>query len=147
MDKKYIVRLSSEERDLLEALVKKGKAAAYQIRHAHVLLKADVDGPNWPDRRIAEAFGCHMRTVVNVRERLVKQGWEAAVGRKKREVPPRKRKLDGAGEARLIALSCSNPPAGQGEWTLQLLAEELVALTVVDEISRQTVWRTLKKTN
>lgn len=147
MDKKYIVRLSSEERDLLEALVKKGKAAAYKIRHAHVLLKADAAGPNWPDRRIAEAFGCHLRTVVNVRERLVTQGLEVALGRKQREVPPRKRKLDGAGEARLIALSCSTPPAGHGAWTLQLLADELVALTVVEEISSQTVWRTLKKTS
>ena len=135
MDKKYIVRLGREERERLEALVKKGKVPAYRIRHAHILLKANADGLNWPDRRIAEAFGCHMRTVVNVRERLVTQGLEAALGLKKREVPPRKRKLDGAGEARLIALSCSKPPAGQGEWTLQLLADELVALTVVDEIS------------
>ena len=114
MDKKYIVRLSNAEREMLEALVKKGKGPAYKIRHAHILLKANVDAWNWPDRRIAEAFGCHLRTVVNVRERLVTQGLAVALGRKTRDVPPRKQKLDDAGEARLIALSCSTPPSDRG---------------------------------
>lgn len=147
MDKKYIVRLGNEERELLEAWVKKGKATAYKILHAHILLKTDVEGPNWSDSRISEAFGCHMRTVANVRQRLVEHGLEGALERKKREVPPRQRKLDGAAEARLIALSCSKPPAGRAGWTLQMLADELVVLGVVDEISGQTVRRTLKKTS
>ncbi len=147
MDKKYIVRLGNEERELLEAWVKKGKATAYKILHAHILLKTDGEGPNWSDSRISEAFGCHMRTVANVRQRLVEHGLEGALERKKREVPPRQRKLDGAAEARLIALSCSKPPAGRAGWTLQMLADELVVLGVVDEISGQTVRRTLKKTS
>lgn len=146
MDKKYLVRLGSEERELLEALVKKGKAAAYKILHAHILLKTDVEGPNWSDSRVSEAFGCHMRTVANVRQRLVEHGLAGALERKKREVPPRQRKLDGAAEARLIALSCSKPPEGRASWTLQMLADELVVLGMVDAISGQTVRRTLKKT-
>jgi len=146
MDKKYIVRLGSEERERLEAWVKKGKATAYKILHAHILLKTDAEGPDWSDKRVAGAFGCHMRTVANVRQRLVEHGLEAALERKKREVPPRQRKLDGAAEARLIALSCSKPPEGRAGWTLQMLADELVVLGIVDEISGQTVRRTLKKT-
>ena len=146
MDKKYIVRLSREEHEQLEALSKKGKAAAYKILHAQILLKTDADGPAWPDTRVAEAFGCHARTVANVRQRLVEEGVEAALGRKKRELPPRPRKLDGAAEARLIAISCSKPPAGCVAWTLQLLADEVVALGIVEAISGQTVRRTLKKT-
>lgn len=147
MDKKYIVRLCREEREQLEALVKKGKAPAYKILHAHILLKTDVEGTNWADNQVAEAFGCHARTVANVRQRLVEAGLEAALARKKREVPPRQRKLDGAAEARLIALSCGQPPEGQARWTLQLLADELVALGIVEEISGQTVRRALKKTS
>ena len=146
MDKRYIVRLSSEERERLETLIKTGKAAAYKILHAHILLKTDADGPNWPDARVAEAFGCHNRTVANVRQRLVEEGVEAALARKKREIPPRQRKLDGAAEARLIAMSCSQPPEGRAGGTLELLAEELVTLGIVEEISGQTVRRTLKKT-
>jgi len=146
MDKKYIVRLSREEREQLDALVKKGKAAAYKILHAHILLKTDVEGPAWADAPVAAAFGCHSRTVANVRQRLVEAGLEAALERQKRELPPRQRKLDGAAEARLIALSCSQPPEGRAGWTLQLLANELVALGIVAEISGQTVRRTLKKT-
>lgn len=146
MDKKYIVRLGSEERERLEAVVKKGKATAYKILHAHILLKTDAEGPDWSDKRVAGVFGCHMRTVANVRHRLVEHGLEAALERQKRAVPPRQRKLDGAAEARLIALSCSKPPAGRAGWTLQMLAEELVVLGMVDAISGQTVRRTLKKT-
>ena len=146
MDKKYIVRLSREERERLEALIKKGKTAAYKILHAHILLKTDAAGPDWSDAQVAEAFGCHPRTVANVRQRLVEEGVETALERKKRELPPRQRKLDGAAEARLLAISCSKAPAGHAGWTLQLLAEELVALGIVEEISGQTVRRTLKKT-
>lgn len=147
MQKKYIVRLSAEERTELEAMVKKGKAAAYKIKHANILLAADVKGPAWPDAQIAEAFSCHQRTVENVRRRLVEEGLEAALQRKKQAQPSHPPKLDGKGEARLIALACSCPPEGRDRWTLKLLAERLVQLEVVDSISDQTVRRTLKKTN
>ncbi len=145
-NKKYVVRLTAEEREELAAMVKKGKAAAYKIRHANILLKADADGPAWTDVRIAEAFGCHQRTVENVRRRCVLEGLEAAIVRKRQKKLSRERKLDGEGEARLIAVACSEPPDGRDRWTLELLAGELVRLKVVDSISDQTVRRTLKKT-
>lgn len=146
MQKKYIVRLSAEERTELEALVTKGKAAAYKIKHANILLAADIHGPAWPDRQIAEAFSCHLGTVENVRRRLVLEGLRAALERRKQAQPSHSPKLDGKGEARLIALACSQPPEGRDRWTLKLLAERLVALEVVDSICDQTVRRTLKKT-
>jgi len=147
LQKKYIVRLAAEERIELEAMVKKGKAAAYKIKHANILLAADVNGPAWPDRQIAEVLSCHLRTVENVRRRLVLDGLAAALQRKKQAQPSHPPKLDGKGEARLIALACSSPPEGRDRWTLKLLAERLVELEVVDSISDQTVRRTLKKTN
>jgi transposase len=147
LQKKYIVRLTAEERTELEAMVKKGKGAAYKIKHANILLAADADGPAWPDPQIAEAFSCHVGTVENVRRRLVQEGLAAALERKKQTRPSHPPKLDGKGEARLIALACSSPPEGRDRWTLKLLAERLVALEVVDSISDQTVRRTLKKTN
>ena len=145
--KRYIVRLTEAERERLRALTSKGKAAAYKIKHAHILLKADANGPAWTDRRIAEAIGFHLRTVENVRCRCVLEGLEAALERKEQAHPRRERKLDGEGEARLIALACSEPPQSRDRWTLQLLADELVRLEVVESISAQTVRRTLKKTN
>ena len=147
MNKKYIVRLDAEERRNLEALVRKGKVAAYKIRHANILLTVDVEGPNWSDEDTAEAFGCHKNTVRNVRQRFVEHGVEAALNRAKQANPSRERKLDGKGEARLIALACSKPPKGRARWTLKMLADELVALEIVDSICDQTVRRTLKKTN
>ena len=145
-NKKYVVRLTEEERCGLESMVRKGNAAAYRIRHANVLLKADADGPGWTDERTAEAFGCHPRTVENVRRRCVLEGLEAAIVRRKQERPSRERRLDGEGEARLVALACSAPPDGRERWTLKLLADRLVVLEVVDSICDQTVRRTLKKT-
>ena len=147
MAKKYIVRLSVAEREQLTKLVSTGKAAAYKIKHAHILLKADVQGPNWTDEQIASAFSCVTRTVINVRQRFVTEGLEAALGRKKRAQPPRTPILDGAGQARLLQIACSQPPPGHARWTLQLLADELVALEVVPVISAPTVMRTLKKMN
>lgn len=147
MNKKFIVRLTAEERRGLEGLVSKGKAAAYKIKHANILLTTDADGPNWSDAETAEAFGCHSNTVRNVRQRFVEQGLEAALERKKQERPSRETILDGEKEARLIALSCSQPPEGRGRWTMQLLADELVELEIVDAISASTVCRTLKKTS
>lgn len=145
--KKYIVRLTDEERQQLEDLVGKGQAPAYKIRHAHILLKADADGPCWTDQAIADAFCCHRGTVEGIRKRFVEQGMHGALERKKRANPPRERILDGAGEARLIALHCSPPPEGCSRWTLELLADKLVELEVVESISYRTVGRVLKKTN
>jgi len=147
MNKKYVVRLTAEERGELEAMVKKGRLAAYKLQHAHILLTADADGLGWADERIAEAFSCHARTVENVRRRFVLQGLDAALERKKQDRPSRERVLDGDGEARLITLACSEPPEGRDRWTLKLLADKLVELEVVDSICDQTVRRTLKKTN
>jgi hypothetical protein len=147
MKKKYVVRLTTEERGILRTMVTKGKVAAYRIKHANILLAADADGPCWPDWRIAEAFSCHPRSVENVRRRFVLEGLDAALERKKQVRPSRERKLDGDGEARLIAVACSKPPDGRDRWTLQLLADELVRLNVVDCICDQTVRRTLKKMN
>ena len=147
MNKKYIVRLSDQERRGLEQLSAKGKTVAYRIRHAHILLKADADGPSWTDWCIAEAFSCHARTVEGIRKRFVEQGLDAALNRKKREIPPREKLLDGEKEARLIALSCSKPPKGRARWTLHLLADKMVELEVVESISHETVRQTLKKTN
>jgi hypothetical protein len=147
MKKKYVVRLTTEERENLRAMVSKGKVVAYRVKHANILLAADVEGPGWPDWRIAEAFSCHARSVENVRRRFVLEGLTAALERKKQLRPSRERKLDGDGEARLIALACSEPPDGRDRWTLQLLADALVRLNVVDCICDQTVRRTLKKMN
>ncbi len=145
--KKYVVELTSEERRQLDGLVKKGKVAGYKIRHAQMLLKADQgrQGPGWRDKQIAQAFGAHLTTVERLRKRFVEQGLEAALERNKRKNYTRK--LDGDGEARLIAIACSEPPEGRNEWTLRLLADRLVELSVVDSISHMTVRRTLKKTN
>jgi len=147
MNKKYIVRLTAEERTQLQDLVKKGKTQAYQIKHANILLAVDADGPNWPDHQAAKAYQCHQNTVVNVRQRFVEEGFEAALERKKQRCQSRKRIIDGDSEARLLSIACSKPPEGFAKWTMQMLADELVALKVVDSVSGQTVWRTLKKTN
>lgn len=147
MNKKYIVRLTTDERSMLQNLVSKGKAAAYKIKHANILLKVDADGPGWSDEETAEAFGCHANTVRNVRQRLVEQGLDAALERKKQQSPSRERIFDGEKEAKLIAVSCSEPPTGSVRWTLQLLAERVVELEIVEAVSPTTVGRTLKKTN
>jgi transposase len=147
MSVKYVVRLTQQERQELEALGSKGRLAVYKIRHAHILLKADADGPAWTDERIAEAFGVHRNTVGNVRKRLVEQGLEAALGRKKQSGPSRPPRLDAQGEKKLIALCNSPPPEGRGRWTLRLLGAKLVQLEVVDSISPETVRQVLKKTS
>lgn len=145
MNKKYIVRLAREERSELENLVKSGRAEAYRIKHANILLAVDADGAGWSDEETQEAYRCHLNTVINVRQRFVEQGLEAALGRKKQEAPSREPLLDGDKEARLISIACSAPPEGRARWTLQLLADKLVALKVVDSICDQTVRRALKK--
>lgn len=145
MNKRYIVRLTSQERDKLTALVKKGKRAAYIIKHSLILLAVDANGPNSTDEEVAKTLRCHKNTVRNVRQRFVEQGLQAALERKKQLVPSRKAVLDGEGEARLIAISRMAPPKGRAKWTLKLLADELVVQEVVESISDQTVRRTLKK--
>ena len=147
MNKKYIVRLTEEEREQLRTMIGKGKAAAYKIKHANILLAADADGPSWADVQIAKAFSTHAHTVRNVRQRFVEQGLEAALERKKQKAPSRKRILDGEKEARLLAIACSEPPEGFSQWTLKLLAGEMVRLEIVEDISYETVRRALKKTN
>ena len=146
MNKKFIVRLSDEERAICQEVVKKLKGSSEKVRRAQILLKADAEGPGWTDGRIAEAFNCRVQTIENLRKRLVMEGFEAALERKQRKEPPTPAKLDGAGEAKLIAMRLGKPPVGYGHWTLQLLADELVALEVVDSISHETVRKVLKKT-
>jgi transposase len=147
MNKKYIVRLTAQERQELEEVVNKGKTQAYRVKHANILLAIDADGPNWADHQAAKAYRCHQNTVRNVRQRFVEQGLEAALERKAQDAPSRKRIIDGEREARLLSIACSRPPDGYAKWTMHLLADELVALNVVESVSSQTVWRTLKKTN
>jgi transposase len=144
---KYIVELNEEERQQLSTLITTGRAAAAKLLHARILLKADVrDGSRcWTDTEIAAALDTSESTVHRVRQAFVEQGWEAALSRQ-RPTGRQYRKLDGAQEARLIALACSAPPVGRAQWTLKLLADKLVALDVVDTISAECVRTTLKKT-
>jgi transposase len=146
--KKYLVTLTTEERHCLHGLTAAGKASAQKLVHARILLKADqTEGaPAWPDERIAEALDVGLSTIARVRQRFVEQGLDAALGRKKQDRSSRPRKLDGRASARLIALACSAPPQGRREWTMQLLADQLVELRVVDSVSDETVRRVLKKT-
>ena len=146
--KKYLVTLSDDEREHLDALISSGKRSARTLTRAHILLKADQaeGGPAWDDARIADAFRCGRRTVERVRQRLVESGLEAALTHKPQDRPSRAPVLDGAAEARLIAIACSEPPDGRAAWTLSLLADKLVELEVVGTVSRHTVRRVLKKT-
>src|ERR1700676_4084902 len=146
MNKKFIVRLSNEERGVCEEIIKKLKGSSQKFRRAQILLKADADGPAGTEARIAEAFNCRVQTIENLRKRLVTEGFELALEGKKRQEPPTPCKLDGEAEAKLIAMRLGRPPAGFGHWTLQLLADEMVALEVVDSISHETVRKVLKKT-
>jgi transposase len=147
--KKYIVTLTADERLALSDLIAAGKAAAQELAHARILLKADIGdgGPAWSDGRIAEALEVSVATVERVRQRFVEQGLEAALVRKKQARPGRERALDGRAEARLIARACSAPPDGRKAWTMRLLADKLVELEVVPSISDETVRRCLKKAN
>ena len=147
MLKKYIVNLTDRERDYLEQIINKGKTQAYKIKHANILLSVDANVPGLSDKETAKTFRCHLNTVYNIRQRFVEEGMEAALQRKRQKEPSRKRLLDGEKEAKLIAIACSTPRKGYAKWTLNMLADELVALNIVDSISDQTVRRTLKKTN
>jgi hypothetical protein len=146
MNKKYLVRLSDAERRVCEEIVKKLKGSSQKVRRAQMLLKADADGPSWTDEKICEAFGGRVQTVENLRKRLVTEGFALALEGRKRETPPTAPLLDGAAEAKVIALRLGKPPAGYGRWTLRLLAEQVVELEIVESISHETVRQTLKKT-
>ena len=146
MKKKYIVELTDDERCLLQELVKKLKGTSQKVKRANILLKADAGGPGWTDARIADALDCRTKTVENVRQRFVLEGFETALNGKKREKPPTEKLLDGEQEAKIIALRLGTPPAGYGKWTLRLLARKVVELEIVESVSYQTVRRTLKKT-
>ena len=147
MKKKYVVTLTPEERQKLREMVSRGKAAR-KLVHARILLKADAaaGGPDWQDQAIAEGLEVGRATVERVRQQFVEEGLAAALERRKprREYP---RKLDGDGEAHLIALTCSQAPEGHARWTLRLLAERMVVLEHVEAVSKNTVARVLKKTN
>ena len=145
--KKYLVTPTADERGQLDALIRRGTAAALVLTRARMLLKADQGehGPAWDDHRIATALEVGERTISRVRERFVERGFEACLRRKPPGKPSRERKLDGAAEARLVAVACSKAPGGRAEWTMQLLADKLVELAAVDSISDETVRRALKK--
>ena len=148
MSKKYVVELSEEERKELEWQVKKGKAAARKIQHARILLKADqgAQGPGWTDEQIAQAYEVNVRTAERIRQRLVEHGLDDALVRRQSEQPSR-RKLDGAAEAKLIAMACTPAPEGRKRWTIRLLADRMVELQIVESLGRETTRQTLKKTN
>ena len=146
MGKLYIVRLTDQERDELKSVVKKLKGTGQKVRRAQILLKADADGPNWTDQRIAEAFSCRTRTVERLRERFVECGFEETLDRVERSQPPVEKLLSGDQEARIIATRLGPPPKGYANWTLRLLARKVVELKIVDSVSHETVRRTLKKT-
>ena len=145
MEKKYIVRLSDEERAALVGVIKTLKGSSQKVKRAQILLKADADGPNWTDSRIADAFSCRPQTVQEIRQRLVTEGFEVTLCGKKRAEPPRPNLLDGEQEAQVIALRLGTPPLGFANWTLRLLAEKVVELEIADSISHETVRQTLKK--
>lgn len=146
MKKRYVVRLTADERTRLEGLIKRGREAAYRRRHAEVLLLVDEgeQGPAQVDTEVAQRTGFTRRTVEQIRERCVTEGLDSALERKKRH-RERSRRLDGEGEARLITLACSDAPEGQARWTLHLLKDTLVELEVVDSISYECVRQVLKK--
>ena len=143
---KVVIRLTDEQRQALQALVRTGTHKAHARTRAQILLKADADGPDsWPDERVAEVLGVCRMTVSRVRQQFAAEGLDATL-HKKRAAARQYRKLDGKQEAQLVALTCSPPPQGQARWTMKLLAERLVELEVVESIDPATVWRTLKKT-
>ena len=146
--KKYVVRLSGEERERLEALIRKGKSPARRLLKARILLKADISevGAGWSDNRIIEALETSPSMVYRARKQLVEEGFEAVLSRKQRATPAIARIFDGEKEAKLIALACSKPPKGRARWTLRLLENKVVELNIVERASDSTIGRTLKKT-
>jgi hypothetical protein len=145
MQKKFVVRLTDAEREILSKLAKQRRASAQKVRRAQILVKADADGPNWTDAEIADAFDCSTKTVENIRERLVIEGFEVTLNGKPKS-RAREKVLDGEQEAKIIALRLGQPPKGFSNWTLRLLAEQVVSLEIVESVSHETLRQTLKKT-
>jgi Homeodomain-like domain len=145
--KKYRVQLSQEQRQQLEQEVKTGKSPARQLMHARILLKADEGehGPGWADEQISEALEASVPTIERVRRRFVEQGLQDAITRREQPERPHKRKIDGEQEAHLIALCCSEVPTGHEHGNMRLLANKMVELGYVEQVSHKTVWETLKK--
>ena len=146
MEKKYIVRLSRTERAQLQEVIRKLKGTSQKVRRAQVLLKADANTSNWTDSKISEAFGCRTKTVENIRQRLVTEGFDIALNGKRRQTPPVAKKLDGEQEAQVIALRLGDAPKGFANWSLRLLADQVIELGIVDSISHECIRQTLKKT-
>lgn len=149
MSPRYRVTLTEQERNDLEALTKRCKTHARRFIHARALLLSDAGdfGPSWSVADTAEALGVTTRTIEHLKKRFVEDGLEAALERKQREKPPREVKFDGAFEARLIAMACSDVPEGYSRWTIRLLADKAVELNFAESVSLMTVQRVLKKTN
>ncbi|MEO9595317.1 helix-turn-helix domain-containing protein [Rhodopirellula bahusiensis] len=145
MQKKYIVRLSEDERQQLDVVIKKLSGSSQKVRRAHILLKADADGPAWTDAAIADAFRCRTKTVENIRQRFVEFGFEQTLDGKKRSEPAVPKCLSGDEEAKIIATRLGKPPAGYANWSLRLLAEKVVELGICQSVSHETVRQTLKK--
>jgi len=146
MNKKDIVRLSDEERGVCQQSIKHLKGSSQTFRRAQILRKADADGPGWSDGKIAEAFNCRVQTIEHVRKRLVTEGFALALNGQKRQEPPTLPQLDGEAEAKVLAMRLGKPPGGYGHWTLQRLADALVALEVVESLRHETVRKTRKNT-
>jgi Homeodomain-like domain len=146
MRKKYIVRLTNAERAVLLEIVRKFKGSSQKVRRAQILLKADAEGPSWTDRQIAEAFGCRIPTVENIRRHLVERGFDQTLNGIKPSQPPVPKLLDGEREAKIIALRLGPPPAGYANWSLRLLSRRVVELKIVPSVSYETIRRSLKKT-
>jgi hypothetical protein len=147
--KKYVVKLSTEERERLQGLIRSGKHPARKLMRARILLKADASeaGDAWSDSQIAEALDTGLATVARVRQQLVEEGVDGVLTPKRSPNSARKRIFDGASEAKLIALACSQPPQGYARWTLQMLEGKVVELNIVARASDNTIGRTLKKTS
>jgi hypothetical protein len=145
MQKRYIVRLTKEERCHLQEVIKKLKGSSQKVRRAQILLKADIEGSNWTDEHIAEAFGCRTQTVENIRRHLVERGFEDTLNGVRRSTSPTPKCLDGDQEARIIAMRLGPPPKGYANWSLRLLSRKVVELGIVDCVSHETIRRTLKK--
>jgi len=147
MNIKYHITLTEEERKILMQLISKGKTEGYRIRHAHILLALDEieENKEWTDRTVAKAYHTTERSIGNLRRRFVEQGFDAALGREKREVAPRN-KIDGEIEAKIVALTCSDAPEGYSKWSLRLLADKVVELGIMESISHTAIADCLKKT-
>ena len=146
MKKKYVVRLSDEERTICDETVDKLKGSSQKARRIRILRQVDADGPGWTDRQVAEAYRCRVQTVENVRRRCVLEGFATALEDRQCRSPPVPKRLDGGQEAQLIALRLGPPPPGYANWSLRLLAWQVVDLGIMDSISHETVNRALNKT-